>query len=186
MKQFRLSRIASSTLVVFGVFVASLIGVCIYLAYNLAHSQDPGAPERAAAQIANFTVPKGFRATHGLDLPLIKQTMLVATDSAKPMTIILQGIYLSASKDEVDRNLAASIQSRCKKLLVLGDDLLTANGALFTLHRFSCVGAEGGTETYEYEMGTFTGKAPIATILAFAPQTAWRSAPVHALLKSLH
>jgi hypothetical protein len=183
---FKVHRIAKIGLVVIGVFVVAFAALLAYFADRIAHSQDPGTPERVAAQIANFTVPKGFRATHGLELPIMRQVTFVSTDPQKHMTIVLQGMYLSATREAMDQSLLTSMKSRCVKLLPLGDDLLTANGALFTLHRFSCVGAEGGKETYEYEFGSFMGKTPIATLVAFAPQTSWDPQPVHALLRSLH
>jgi hypothetical protein len=184
--KFKLHRTTIVVLCVVGALFASLFATFGYFAERVAHSQDPGEADRVAAQIANFTVPKGFRATIGLDVQIMKQMTISSIDPAKPMTIILQGLAVPASKDAMDTTLAASMKMRCKKLLALGDDLLTANGALLTLHRFSCVGAEGGKATYEFETGSFEGKMPIVAILAFAPEAAWNSAPVHALLRSLH
>jgi hypothetical protein len=184
--KFKPNRFVKTALVALGLFVAFCIGVFAYLADRVKHAQDSGEPEHVAAEIANFTVPKGFRVTHGVDFLIVKQSMLVSTDSANPMTIILQGLNFTATKDAVDQSLTTSMNLHCAKLLALGDDLLTANGALFTLHRFTCVGMEGSKETVEYEVGSFTGKMPTVTIMAFATKAAWSTAPIHTLLKSLH
>jgi len=184
--KIELNRFVKTTLVVLGVLVAGCIGAFAFFVARSAHAKDSGEPERVAAQIANFTVPKGFRETFGLDLLFVKQSTMVATDSAKPMTIMVQGLSIMAPKDAADESIVASLKVNCSKLHPLGDDLLTANGALFTLHRFSCVGAAGTDNTIEYEAGSFTGKMPTVTILAFAPQASWSSAPIHALLRSLH
>lgn len=184
--KFKPNRFVKNALVVLGLFVVFCVGALAYFADRVKHAQDSGEPEHVAAEIANFTVPKGFRITQGVDFLIVKQSTLVSTDSANPMTIVLQGLNFTATKDAVDQSLTASMNAHCAKLLPLGDDLLTANGALFTLHRFTCSGMEGSKDTVEYEAGSFTGKMPTVTIMAFASQAAWRTAPIHTLLKSLH
>jgi hypothetical protein len=174
-------------LAVFGVFVTAFLAVLAYFSYVVAHSQDAGEPERVASKIVNFTVPKGFRLSQGLDLPVMKQATLVSLDSRKPMTILLQGIYYpGVSEEAMNQNQAAMMQSRCAAQTKLSDEMITANGALLTMHRLLCVGAEGGKEVYEYEFGSFVGKAPLVTAAAFAPKASWDPAPFHALLRSLH
>jgi hypothetical protein len=183
---FKPNPFVKSLLVGFGVFTALCVGIIVFFSYRVKHAQDSGVPQRVAAEIANFTVPKGFRITQGVDLLIVKQSTMVSIDAAKPMTIMIQGLTFNASKEVVDQSLTASMSARCAKLITLGDDLLTANGALFTLHRLKCVDIEGSKETVEYEAGSFTGKMPTVAIMAFAPQAVWRTEPIHALLKSLH
>ena len=130
-RPFRLNRTVKILLIVFGVFVVSFLGMLAFLADRIERGQDPVAARRIAAQIANFTVPKGFRASNALDIPIMKQAMYVSTDPKKPMTIVLQGMFMAITKESMDQSFMLSLKSHCRKMLTLGDDLLTVNGALF-------------------------------------------------------
>jgi hypothetical protein len=172
--------------VILGGIVFTIALVSIITAVLVSRSDAPGGAERVAAKIVNFKIPKNFQIARSMDLLFMSQVILVSTDPRDKMMIILEGMYLPTNRDVMDQGVLSSMKSQCAKITPMENDPVVVNGETFTFRRFSCSDGADGRKPYEYEFGSFVGKAPLVTMVVMGPKSGWNPAPIHDLLKSFH
>ena len=190
-----MSRNTKIILVVLGTIVCSCALFCaaafLFLpqwAQSFAgQAQDPANIRRIASEIAEFTLPPGYKEAFGFDFFGTKMVTFSPPNDRGIMLMFIQMPAASASREQMEQQLrqqtGSQSSSSCSDYVKVGEETIAIKGTPTTLTISECV-STGGIRLRQ-EIGVFQGKSGVAMVMAVGAVNEWNAATLRRFLESI-
>ncbi len=135
---------------------------------------DPNKQQQVGNQIAEYTVPAGYKQAMGMDLLVEKVVMLEPTNNQGPAIMLIQLMTSTASQEELERGMQQAFQqsgTRQANYEVVGTHPVTIKGKATNLTVSESTA--GTSHILRQATGVFPGKGGIAMIMFTGSSDSW-------------
>lgn len=190
-----MSRNVKIILVIVGALVCSCGLLCIagYIVLPqlgqsfVGQAQDPANIRRIASEIAEFTLPLGFKEQFGFDLLGMKIVAFSPASDSTFFLMLMQMPQANADRAEMERQLrqqtGGQSSNQCSEFRKVGEETVTIKGAPTTMVISECVSQKG--LAMRQQITYFQGKGGLALVMAMGVADRWGPANDTALRRFL-
>lgn len=192
-RNIHMSRNTKIILIVVGALVIICLGLCGigYFALNRLGNQlasnDPANAQHVAQQIADYTLPPGYRELMGIDLFVYKMAVIAPQVERDGMVFMLLGTNVAGvDQAQMERQMQQSFQQQYGKagstMQVVGQENVTIRGQDVTLTISESVGQDS---RLRQALGTFEGKNGLVIVMVMGDADNWDDTLMRQFLSSI-